>query len=456
MTIITKDPTLLEYDGFGFDGPNSPTSRQDWWKKFPEHLKRRYLHLKVQRHTQSPCLFTSHVQEVLDISNNRTAKDKEALLDTIIDAFLCSRFTHPQKMLDPKCYTSCTEAIRARHLFLYESPAATLNTVLAIGAIIHGDAAELECIYLSTRMGIRSKSYRFMVMPLAVAARMGSEDVIRTIIKCWGNDGGRALRGSLWNEVAVISARAGNLKAIKLFNKHYQTNNGNDYHYHFLVQAARSSARAGKMDIIHYCVEESRGYIKYHELLFDTLIQAIKFGQFQIAEYLLDHGGFDINDITIQSWDSQKGALFTVLHDCPPEKRPAFMRLVLEHGVDPNGRYPIIPRTPFQAAVKLGDFRSAASLVEYGADVHAASLLSPPALMMPLLLQAIEHRSAPLVTLMLNNGVDRFCDWRRKRYTVHDGTVEGGLKGLVCELTSDQEEEQKVNYYVTVQRFSSL
>ncbi|KAJ6110825.1 hypothetical protein N7486_003060 [Penicillium sp. IBT 16267x] len=183
---------------------------------------------------------------------------------------------------------------------------------------------------------------------------------------------------------------------------------------------------------MHYCLEESRGYFRYREVLFDSLIQSIKVGQVDTAKYLLDWGEFDINT---QSYDCQKGALFTVIHDCPPEKRPVFMKLVLDHGVDPNGIFSIIPRTPFQAAVKLGDTRSAATLVEYGADVHAASLLAPPALMMPLLLQAIEHRSAPLVELLLNNEVDRFCDWRRKRYIVHDGTKEG--KNIVSYYSYD-------------------
>lgn len=455
MTIITKDPTILENDGFGFGNPDSPIPGLRWWSKFPAKLKHRYLHLKVQRHTQNPCLFSSHVQEILDLPNNRTTRETEALLDKMIDVFCYVGFLSPQHMLDSESHT-CSEGFRAFQRSLWESPAITLPVTLAISAIIRGDAAELESIYLNTGMRINRKSYRFSVMPLTVAAKIGSEDVIKTIIKCSGKNGGRALRGFYWLDVAIISARAGNLTAIKLFTEYHKAHNNRSTQHHFLAQATRASARAGELDVMHYCVTETRDYFKNRENLLDSLIQAIKSGQVDTAKYLLDCGEFDINDTKIQSWDCGKGALFTVLHDCPAEKRPAIMKLILDHGADPNRIYPFIPRTPFQAAVKLGDVQSAAALVEYGADIHAASLLPPPALMMPLLLQAIEHRSAPLVELLLNSGVDRFCDWRRKRYTIHDGTEENNLENIFCKLTWDQEEEEKEGYYVTVQRFSTL
>jgi hypothetical protein len=319
-------------------------------------------------------------------------------------------------------------------------------------AIIHSDAAELESIYLNTGIWITTQSVRFKVVPMEVAAQMGSEDVIRTIINCWGPIGARdPIWGCILNSGAVVtSARAGNLKALELFTKFLKANVQWGY---IQSWAILGPSVVGQINTLHYCLEQSRDSYGYHDLLFDSFIKTVKYGQVDAAKYLLDRGELDIK---AKSNYGQKGLLFTVLHDCPQEKRPAFLEFVLGHGVDPNGTFPAVPRTPFQAAIKLGDARSAAVLVEHGADVHAPTILRPPARMRPLLLQAIRHRSAPLIELLLENGVDRFCDWRKKRYTVHDDTKEKNLGNFFCKLAWGPKEKQKVGYYVTVQRLSGL
>ncbi|KAJ5673260.1 hypothetical protein N7507_002387 [Penicillium longicatenatum] len=248
----------------------------------------------------------------VDLPINRTRKETEALIDEIIDVFFYGRFDCYQDMLDSDRHASCSEVSRNLERRTWETSTDALHLALVTSAIIHGDAAELESIYLNTGIWITTQSVRFKVVPMEVAAQMGSEDVIRTIINCWGPIGARdPIWGCILNSGAVVtSARAGNLKATELFTKFLKAHN---YYAYSLDLATLCPSRVGKIDSMHYCLEQNRDSYGYHDQLFNSFISTVKYGQVDAAKYLLDRGELDIK---AKSSYGQKGLLLTVLHDC--------------------------------------------------------------------------------------------------------------------------------------------
>ncbi|KAJ5716624.1 hypothetical protein N7493_008535 [Penicillium malachiteum] len=471
LVLLTKDITRLENDVLGFKYP--PFRRgvghdAKWWEHLPLDFKRNYLHQKLDLHTESPCEFSYHINEILNVPHKRTtAEETDILVDKVIDAFLSATISNVRELFDPKRlypdkikhYTQPGWSMMSQ---IWEPAEETLRLGLATSAIIRGDAVELELLHSQGDFELNTWSTRLCFHPVGAAARRGNEHIIKVLTDhSWGLNERHIISAGRNYEsanAASIAARHGNLEPMK-----YWLKNMNDYQipesvHSFLKRAIRGAIEADNIDYVIYLLGVRDSIpLENPRPLFDFFIDAIKAGHPTIVKYFLDLKCFDINTHTSYC---QKGSLLTALQDTPLNKRLPVLNLLLENGALPNGipgGFPISQTlsSPLQAAIKRGDAESAALLVKFGANIYATVTSLSPSKSKPLLLRAIQQKSAPMIEFLLAQGIARELDWKRKRYTVYDGTQQKVQGNVLMRLGGTDElgntESHKV-YYVTVER----
>ncbi|KAJ5706653.1 hypothetical protein N7488_006454 [Penicillium malachiteum] len=471
LVLLAKDITRLEHDVLGFKYP--PFRRgvghdAKWWEHLPLDFKRNYLHQKLDLHTESPCAFSYHIHEILDVPHKRaTAEETNILVDKLIDAFLSATISNVRELFDPKqlypdkikYYTQPGWSMMSPK---WEPAEKTLEIALATSAIIRGDVGELELLHSQDDFELNTWSTRLCFHPVGAAARRGNEHIIKSLTDhSWGLNEGHIISASQNYEcanAASIAARHGNLEPMK-----YWLKNMKDYQipscvHLFLKRAIWGAIEADNIDYVIYLlgVRDSVPF-ENPRPLFDFFIDAIKAGHPTIVKYFLDLQCFDINTHTSYC---QKGSLLTALQDTPLNKRLPVLNLLLENGALPNGipaKFPISQTlsSPLQAAIKRADAKSAALLAKFGANIHETATSLSLRKSKPLLLQAIQKKSAPMIELLLARGISRKLDWKRKRYTVYDGTQQK-VQGTVLMRLGGTDElgntESHTLYYVTVER----
>ncbi|KAJ5626548.1 hypothetical protein N7528_003975 [Penicillium herquei] len=474
LVLLAKDITRLENEVLGFKYP--PYRRgvghdAKWWEHLPHEFKRNYLHQKLDLHTESPCEFSYHIHEILDVPHKRTtAEETDILVNKVIDAFLSATISNVREFFDPKrlypdkikYYTQPGWSMMAQ---IWEPAETTLRLALATSAIIRGDGGELELLHSQGELKLNTWSTRLCFHPVGAAARKGNEHIIKVLTDhSWGLNEEHIISAGRDYEcanAASIAARHENLEPMK-----YWLKNLNDYQipfcvHLFLKRAIWGAIEADNIDYVIYLlgVRDSVPF-ENPRPLFDFFIDAIKAGHPTIVRYFLDLKCFDINTHTSYC---QKGALLTALQDTPLNKRLSVLNLLLENGALPNGipaSLPIsrTPSSPLQAAIKRGDAESAALLVKFGANIHETETSLSLRKSKPLLLQAIQQKSVPMIEFLLAQGIARELDWKRKKYTVYDGTQQKVQGNVLMRLGGTDElgntESHKV-YYVTVERIPS-
>lgn len=102
------------------------------------------------------------------------------------------------------------------------------------------------------------------------------------------------------------------------------------------------------------------------------------------------------------------------------------MIFLLEYGADPNEVNPTAKLTPLQLAVKKRNVALAKLLIEHGADISTSRFVQRRKLRVPLLHVAVEDRSAPVIRLLLENGLDRVYPYNGRTFEIKRDTIERG------------------------------
>ncbi len=162
---------------------------------------------------------------------------------------------------------------------------------------------------------------------------------------------------------ALLGAKSGTISAILLAL----------YHGHPQV-AQMFVERGARLSFAEACALGDAGAMKildrdpsllnaYSEDGFPPLGLAIFFGHPELAKALIDRGA----DINAAAKNPQRVA---PVHAAATVRDRATMRLLLEHGADPNARQQI-GFTAFHSAASRGDIEMAKLLIEFGADANA-------------------------------------------------------------------------------------
>jgi ankyrin repeat protein len=437
---VLMESHRLEDDGFGFAyddrftyDRNRGDYNETWWLKFPVRYKRQYLRRKIQQHPERRCIFGTFVQGVLDLPHDpRTVEEENAFIKKLIDAWLCGKFICVRDVLNYRCYHKYLDWYRDMHrhppefiTVYWEDFKDTLPIALATSAIRNGDCDELQAVfdrYISNYMqpvasGDRHRTFlerqstRFGgICPLDVAAKRGSGDIIKVLLK---NRCGILYSSLNFTTNALsVAARAGNKEALKVWIDHMKSTNSN-----LAVElraAVNSVTKVGKFEMIKFIEQECGFEFDNSELLFDSFIDAILSGQLDLVQKCLDQGGFDINKRTQRR---PHGALFAAISTTTKQTLP-ITTLLLTNGVNPNDVHRRTHLTPVQTAVKMQNLELTKLLIEHGADVHAPIFDPRKKTKMPLLHVAVQNMRTTMVRILLAQGLEREYTWKGKKYEV--------------------------------------
>lgn len=397
-------------------------------------LKRSYIQRRIDRHPGQPCILSSNLHGMLQLGADKFAsEDQRAMLtEKLIDGFLSGKFDpdimfstiHYKKHVQGKPHLSPEKAVcfnGANHM---------LQFALAISAIKRSDCAELQRLFDQGLQPDLWTEELMILRPLDVAASVGDQAIHKVLIanKSPMNNS----RGFFepWSNILTAAARYGNVEAVEEWTREIQSMNYSyrDWMGHAiclnksydiwlaLVEAHHSAARGGHMEIL----ELLDGRIKdmTAERHFHSFVEAIKFGQCDAVEWFLGQGRVDLQ---MRTTYEKKGPMSAALFDTNRRRRPQMVRLLLEHGADPNEVFSRTGRTLLQRALEQDDSETARLLVENGADVSSAGY-GPTCRKKPPLRIAIKRKNAPMVQLLLEKGAKR-------------------MYGRVCEKKNHKERE---------------
>ncbi|KAJ5595281.1 uncharacterized protein N7459_001489 [Penicillium hispanicum] len=419
------------------------------WFRFP--FKREYLQHKLQRHESRPCLFSTLAREILDLPSVAalSKEEQDAVVDKLIDAVIWGR-KEAEDLLSARRYKPYMDWYYSQLLdfmpMRWEPVEDTLQIALATSAIQRGDHQALQTL-LDHGVEVHRSSHRLGLVPLDVACKIGNGAVIQTLVRYRCPLEYYSYVNRFWNRkrALTVAARSGNKEALETWVT--QLRDAGRGISEELAAALRGAVQLGRLDMVEM-LEKCCGSGEMAAIRFDCLIDAIKDAQLDAVGWFLRRGDIDLTSITAHC---TKGPLFTALHDCrgAPATKTAIVQLLLEHGVDPNGVYPPIARTPLQRAVEDGEVGIATLLVEHGADVNAVGesgrVRSPP------LYLAAKRGSAPLVRLLLAHGAERSYRWKGKTFIVQtDATVIASLERVLEELgwTAGEISDAQISYFV--------
>ncbi|KAI9046262.1 ankyrin [Aspergillus affinis] len=436
MSFLSRS-SRLETDGFGCykdkDGdlrhwdPSDNDNKKDvpGWDAFPYHLKIRILRQKLQRHNQEGhrtyCVgfcdtFTSMLGNQVQKRGITTTEEKEALVERLLNGVAaCSLRPHgiicPESL---RLYMRCgyerlvwgSKGRRSRQ-FIDQS----CEVLLACGAIHSGDAGELEYL-IRKGLGQAMYSSQWGLMVLELGVRTGNTDINQVLKR---NSPMTFTYNGLSTDVLSLAAQYNNFEALEVWIEHMKYRSSSTIRLR-MDATIRGMARTGKTDMVEFLVDEYGNFEQ--DLVYNALIEAIETGHQETVQRLLGREGFDPN---ITTAEFPKGALFSAVCKCKPIKRRLLMvKMLLKQGVDPRKPYPGMTKTLLQRALEKEDSKTAAVLVEYGADITSKSLPrgSKGKKLPPVLFMAAELGDMTLIHLLVEKGVDRTFKWEGKGYTL--------------------------------------
>ncbi|OQE35428.1 hypothetical protein PENCOP_c013G06870 [Penicillium coprophilum] len=421
------------------------------WHTFP--YKRKYLWYLIEEHYTRPCTFSYLIQGIIELPRVAcmSLREQHNIVDKMIDAMIHS--VHGPEALyglhrpedgtpQQKCYYTSTGR--------RDSAESTLIAGLIVSAIYRGDHVGLRdlldrCDY----SGLWNQNLG--LVPVDLAYRGGTREVIRTLVEhgcvttytgktAWSYDNTCGL---------AVAARHGDKELLEtwvtLLNERAARHEQNIYSE--LRTAVLGALRIGKIEMA--AVLER--YLDWtwsdmNMLWFQCLNGAIKDGMLDVVQWLLSREG---PSLARQSTQWHKAPLFIALQDCPFQKRPAMVELLLDHGANPDGGVGV-SHTPLHIAIKNGEEEVAILLLHRGADPNVVGRRGPP------LHMATQWRYPRLVRCLLKHNARRNYQFRGKKYVVsQDAKVVGNIMLLLGELGLEAEPVQQEEYYVLGQKCTS-
>lgn len=455
MTLLMRSQRL-EDDGFGFASAKRPAYNyargrleETWWFKFPSQYKKQYLRQKVQQHPARQCVFTTFVQELVDLPHEpRTVEEEEVLIEKLIDAWLCGKFTCVRNVLDHRQYAWQMERYRG---FFYEPyvsygklHAETLDIALATSAIKNRDCVELQAII--DRRGadllIRYSNQFGGIRPLDIAAKRGSADIIKVLTK-------NGCEIKYWSDYYItnalsVAARSGNKDALSVWIEDLKSNKKNLAAE--LDGAVTSAMKIGNFEMAKFIEQESGVKFETSKVLFELFIDAIMSGKLDTIQEFIDRGGFDIN---MRTEHRPHGALFASISEIPNPKVEV-VTLLLTNGANPNVVHRRSKLTPVQVAVKKGYIDLVKLLVAHGADIRKPVFKPHNKTGMPLLYLAVQRRSTSMIRFLLAQGLERNFTWKKRNYSVKGDPPEGYDSGVYLAVQGDKHIASKYEGYVVI------
>jgi ankyrin repeat protein len=344
-------------------------------------------------------------------------------------------------------------------LALLNTPSEDMRIAIVCSAIKRGDSVELDSVLNRGRLPLHKQCYRWGVLPLHLAAQCGGKEAIKVLIK-HGYPRHYDL-GHHYRYALAVAAQNNNKGALEAWIENVDPEHTNAIHLHHirlsndLQKAMRTVVREGNMEMIRFIEERYPQDIRREYARLEAVTVAIQYGLPNIVRHFLELGGYDFNMRTPSFF---KGLLMTAILDCKADTRPEIVRLLLEHGVDPNRTFSEglhrVTGTPLQRAILKGDVETMSLLVEYGADVNATSVgrdgrwntvCSPPPL-----IHAMRQRSADMVRVLLEKAANRTCLSRWQTILVKTGEEKMTKKEIVIWKGKDQ--EKSYSFIVVEQR----
>ncbi|KAL3442218.1 ankyrin repeat-containing domain protein [Aspergillus insuetus] len=395
------------------------------WETMPGQLRHFHLRRKIKQHNEHPCELSHHVNVVIDgcPETLNTEASRDVFIGKVID---CMRW-------EVRARGGIRAALTTRPDF-YEywdtrtgHTVGNLNTahedmrlVLVCSAIIRGEAVELDQLLSDPRNSsvlrlLYRWSARFDILGVRLAAQHGTKETIKVLIKHGARRDPRV--GSPGLYPIAYAARYGNKLAIEAWIEDPDALRLDRN----LENAMRVALQKRDLAMVQFLAERypggggggGGGGPRRAKFLYEACIVAIQYGQVDLVRHFLDRGGFDLHMRTDRF---QLGLLMTTFFECGQGFIYPLVRLLLEHGFDPN-YIPPEPRstgvtgTPLQRACILGNVEVAEALVEYGADLNASSIgkhgrwngvCSPP----PLWHATRQMNGGEIVRILLENGAN--------------------------------------------------
>ncbi|KAL5355233.1 ankyrin repeat-containing domain protein [Aspergillus floccosus] len=407
------------------------------WARFPHYLRVRYLRHKLEQHGTRPCKFSTWMHEMLETEYHRpaTAEQRDAVTEKLLVGAACGRYKSRDLFAPEMLDVPLQSPRRPLGVEPPEPLEVTYNILMASQAIWRGDAAELDAI-VERGHDLATYSTRFCLRPLHLAARMGTGDIIRVLVKHNCPMYYRHTRGTV--RLFSVAWHGNNTAALEVWIEDMKITS-RPRMYTYLFSAIREAASTGRVDMVEFLI--TRGITDPQDQWYNALMEAIVWGQVHAVEQLLDRGDFDPR---IPSYEYRDGPLFGALLQCRvPKARLSIVRALLEHEFNLNELYNGVPRTPLQRAMELGDVEIAALLLEYGAVPHVRILPrgSKGRKKPPFLHLARELNEGRFVRLLLEKGADHCYRWKRRNYTVQvDKEQLGRVERIFEELGFDEDE----------------
>ncbi|KOC10890.1 hypothetical protein AFLA70_911g000091 [Aspergillus flavus AF70] len=426
------------------------------WSRFP--YKHRFLRQRIHQHHQYPCVFSKFVHEIFQLPSISllTEQEKDVLITKLIDAITWSCHT-PWSLFSPRGLKSLIEGYGDEWSLLRdmerESLEKTLHVALITSAIIRNDVAELNRVLDQNNTPampavpnfVLQGSTRFGISLVDITARIGSRDLISALA---ARD--PPMMSSSWVYLSyrnrrpwIIAARCANRAFFEAWLEYAK----NQRAYNFQVPlntALRGAIRARNMDMMEYLESICEAPVAFPAMLRD----AIGTGDAEIVRWCLRQ-----KDCHVHGSGPYKGPLWVTLHDCPRATRLAILKMLLEHGFDPNDIDPGNRENPLQYAIRTQDVESVRLLVQYGADVNVDSSTSAWTEKQRSPLALAVFKSFDIMQLLLQNGVIRRWSWRGKEHVLKiDTKAVHHMEGVFKELGFDElgVQEKYVGHYIIV------
>lgn len=396
-------------------------------------------------------MFSTLIHDVLEMPQQAdlNKEQRNNLIDKIIDAVIWGRKSAEQLFSSVRY----PYFLQWYHSSSYSNPVTAweplevfLKLALAASAIQRGDHVELQNL-VKQRLRVDGYSSRLRLMPLDIACKIGNKKVMQIMVAAgcplWFHDYIHTDIVYNYTNALSVAVRSGNKEAVEGWITMLPDN---EESLESLSSALRAAVRIGRWDIVELAEHCNTGDLSH--LVAEWLTEAIKFGQLDILQRLLQERELDI---TMQTPHCKKGLIYAALHDCPSERKTAVVKVLLEHGADPNRVYALITQTPLQRAVEDGELEIAKLLVEYGADVNSVGSSTSPMKQKAPLYLAARHGLAQLVHFFFAHGANRHFRWKGKPFVVvTDRTMIGCVEHALIEVGWSAEivRDTKMDYLV--------
>ncbi|KAL3484594.1 ankyrin repeat-containing domain protein [Aspergillus germanicus] len=429
------------------------------WSSFPTRFRQLYLLHQIREHKTNPTAFAEFTHQVLnDPANNlNTEAKKTDMVEKIIDMYGWERSGDARYMFDRPAIRGWWMDWLLKRI---DTPQSDMVIALVCSAVKRNDAAELSRVLSEyPRPQLHTFCNRWGMVPLHLVAMHGGKEAIKILVEN-GFPRHYQLRYH-YRYAMAVAAENGNKGAMEAWIETVPPSPAPDqlrnHHlaiFHDLCKAMRTVVRQRNVGMIPFIEEKIPPDMPLHELRFQGASVASEYGWLDGLRYFVEVGGFDVNTQTDMFFTGLLNTALSYRWRCASG---ALVRLLLEHGVNPNldvdarEQRRWIKGTPLQRAIILGDVELMRILARNGADVNAVlpgrysranDIYNHP----PLLL-AMKMESAEMVEVLLENGANPTCRTRFATVVVKTDDEAEAAKAIWKGST-----KEKTFYFVAVEQ----